>query len=159
VDKVIQTWTWYANIAFKRVADDSSEATLRITFDPSRGSWSYIGNEAALCVGPDPTMNLGWITDTNTVTKEDRGIILHQFGHALGLMHEHMRPARSGAIRLKENEVLEYYRATQNWDEDTVRKQVLDVYSKNSVSNYGQLDNTSIMTYVLHNSHKCHHAY
>ncbi|KAF9461762.1 hypothetical protein BDZ94DRAFT_1167159, partial [Collybia nuda] len=145
VEDVIQEWTWYANISFRRSSDNNAQATLRIAFDPSKGSWSYVGNTAKSCAGPAPTINLGWIADTNSLTKKERGVILHEFGHVLGLMHEHESPARSGVLRLKEREIIQYYTETQGWDEATVRKQVLDVYSKESVSNYSQFDPTSIM--------------
>lgn len=145
VDEVIQEWTWYANITFQRSTPYNFSATLRITFDPRGGSWSYVGNNAVTCVN-DPTINLGWIgDDSSTPTEKERGVILHEFGHVLGLMHEHESPARSGVIRLKEAEVLQYYQETQGWDETTVRKQVLDVYSKESVSSYSRFDPHSIM--------------
>ena len=41
-------------------------------------------------------MNLGFI---------DRGTILHEFGHALGLIHEHQSPA-SGGFEWDREEVL-----------------------------------------------------
>lgn len=145
VEEVIQEWTWYANITFEKSPPKNSDATLRITFDPTKGSWSYVGNSAKSCVGPAPTINLGWISDTDTIAKKERGVILHEFGHVLGLMHEHESPARNASLRLKEREIIQYYSETQNWDEATVRKQVLDVYSKESVSNYSKLDAGSIM--------------
>ncbi|KAF9461763.1 hypothetical protein BDZ94DRAFT_1167173, partial [Collybia nuda] len=144
IDTIVE-WSWYANITFKQTTDNNATATIRITFDPKKGSWSYVGNTAKSCVGPAPTMNLGWIDDDNTISKKERGVILHEFGHVLGLMHEHESPARSGIIRLKEKEIIQYYSKNQGWDEATVRAQVLDVYSKDSVSNYSQFDPTSIM--------------
>jgi hypothetical protein len=34
------------------------------------------------------TMNLGWITDYEGISDDERGVILHEFGHCLGLLHE-----------------------------------------------------------------------
>ena len=48
-------------------------------------------------------MNLGWLDDTpvaNT-TANERGVILHEFGHVLGLVHEHQSPVRGGKIHLR----------------------------------------------------------
>ena len=34
-------------------------------------------------------MNLGWVGTDPEITDIDMGVILHEFGHALGLVHEH----------------------------------------------------------------------
>jgi hypothetical protein len=36
----------------------------------------------------EATMNLGWIADTNVISDDERGVVLHEFGHVLGLLHE-----------------------------------------------------------------------
>jgi len=47
-------------------------------------------------------MNLGWVEEGAEIVDEDRGVILHEFGHTLGLNHEHQSPARGGKLQLKE---------------------------------------------------------
>ena len=48
-------------------------------------------------------MNLGWLDgSSDTITDNERGVILHEFGHAIGLLHEHQSPLRSDKITLKE---------------------------------------------------------
>ena len=115
-------------------------------------------------------MNLGWIDDTSIkIAANERGTILHEFGHALGLMHEHQSPARGGTLTLDEDgklihlmggipstspdmfcaAVYEYYMRTQNWSRDLVKQQIIDVYSTKDVSNFSQLDTKSIMMYVF----------
>lgn len=42
------------------------------------GSWSYIGTDATRLPLESFTMNLGFV---------DRTTVLHEFGHALGLIH------------------------------------------------------------------------
>ncbi len=51
------------------------------------GSWSYIGTDATRLPLESFTMNLGFI---------DRTTVLHEFGHALGLIHEHQSPFKGG---------------------------------------------------------------
>ena len=105
VKTVVQEWEKYANVKFTFVA--TGKATIRITFDPASGSWSYVGNEVALIKPNEATMNLGWIgSSSTTITADEKGVILHEFGHTLGLMHEHQSPVRGGTITLKESGTL-----------------------------------------------------
>lgn len=102
VTKTITEWEMYANIRFL-YCENEGEGTIRISFDSYNGSWSYVGKEIEEISNKKPTMNLGWIDrESSTISASDRGTILHEFGHALGLMHEHQSPARGGKITLKE---------------------------------------------------------
>jgi hypothetical protein len=48
-------------------------------------------------------MNLGWLdAGFADATTKERGTILHEFGHALGLLHEHQSPARGNSLHLDE---------------------------------------------------------
>jgi hypothetical protein len=86
VKRVVQEWEKYANIKFDCVK--SQDATIRITFDSHDGSWSFIGHDILTAKPPSPTMNLSWVDNTKVISKIDKGVILHQFGHTLGLGHE-----------------------------------------------------------------------
>jgi serralysin len=40
---------------------------------------------------PKPTMNYGWMTPDSSDDEVHR-VVAHEFGHALGLIHEHQNP-------------------------------------------------------------------
>ncbi|KAF8068943.1 hypothetical protein FPV67DRAFT_1392573, partial [Lyophyllum atratum] len=152
VNDVAIIWTYYANLILQHADDEDKEAMIRIDFKRGGGSWSAVGKGALMMTGGAITMNLGWIADSAVVAESDRGTILHEWGHALGLMHEHQSPARGGTLTLKPEAVYEYYHSTQGWDRSLIKSQILDVYNVENVSNYSKLDTKSIMMYVVRNS-------
>ena len=90
VEHYAHVWEEYANIYFKFVHSDTAD--IRIAFHKGDGSWSTIGTDARLVEQAEPTMNYGWLTP-DTHDDEYRRVVLHEFGHALGLIHEHQNPA------------------------------------------------------------------
>ncbi len=86
-------WENHANIDFRFVGE-KEEADIRITFDPERGSNSYVGTDNMQIPKDQPTMNFGWFTD-QTADEEFSRTVLHEFGHALGCVHEQASPVRS----------------------------------------------------------------
>ena len=54
--------------------------------------------------------------DINDSTSEEEFArsILHEFGHALGMLHEHQSPANG--IPWDETKLYDYYRAHYDWD-------------------------------------------
>jgi hypothetical protein len=101
VHSVVGEWQKYANVAF--VYRHNDDANVRIAFDPNGGSWSYVGQELNKIELSRPTMNLGWVSgDSDVISDAERGVILHEFGHTLGLLHEHQSPLRGDKITLKE---------------------------------------------------------
>lgn len=82
-------WLDYANIHFD--FGDYPDADVRIAFEKDEGSWSYIGMNCLDVEKSVPTMNLGWLTP-ETDEAEVRPVVLHEFGHVLGMQHEHGNP-------------------------------------------------------------------
>ena len=102
VHRTITEWSKYANISFS--FQQTGTPQIRITFDPNGGSWSFVGNENTSIDATKATMNLGWLDgNSNTISDDEHGVILHEFGHVIGLLHEHQSPLRGDKIILKED--------------------------------------------------------
>lgn len=129
-------WTRTANLTFEVVADGAAD--IRVTFDPMDGAWSYVGTDNREIPQGEATMNLGFM---------DGGTAGHEFGHAIGMAHEHQNPA--GGIQWNEAEVIKDLSGPpNNWDEDQIRHNVLRKYSVDQV-NGTRFDPESIMLYAF----------
>ena len=90
-------------------------------------------------------MNLGWMT-TALAEADARAVVLHEFGHALGLVHEHMNPAQS--IDWNKEKVREDMRASQGWNDDEIDANMFHRYGIREI--FGtDVDQTSIMMYPI----------
>jgi hypothetical protein len=104
-EAVAHQWEKHCDIKFKFIS--SGPAEIRISFFADDGSWSGVGRDA-LNRGyfplHQPTMNYGWLRD-DTDDVEYRRVVTHEFGHALGCIHEHESP-----------------KFTRNWNVEAVMK-------------------------------------
>lgn len=140
VRQYAEAWTQHANIHFAFV---DGPAEIRVAFDPG-GSWSMVGRDAVWVPFNGVTMNYGWFTDTTSEGEFSR-VILHEFGHALGLIHEHQSPA-AGIAWDREKVYAEF--AKQGWDRAMVEAQIFARYSVTQ-TNFSAFDPGSIMAYFI----------
>lgn len=124
---------------------DPSQAQIRISFDPDHGSWSWVGTQARKVHPSLPTMNLGWLT-ADLEESLARKVVLHEFGHALGLIHEHLHPLAQ--IPWRREAVIADLKATQKWDEATIEANMFDVPDPSQVFATDP-DPASIMIYPI----------
>ncbi len=134
-------WEKYANLKFDFVAQ--SPAEIRISFK-SGGSWSTIGTDALTVPVGQPTMNFGWVTATSA-EESDRAVVQHEFGHAIGLNHEHNHP--QGGIQWNKPRVYSDM-AKQRWTKEQVDFNIFSVYN-NADAVLAPVDKKSIMMYPI----------
>lgn len=129
-------WSDVANLHFN--FNNAPDAEIRISFDASDGAWSYVGTDCRNIPANEATMNLGFL---------DGGTAAHEFGHAIGLAHEHQNPA--GGLQWNEQVVIREMAKSPNfWDEQTTRHNILRRYSADQVNGTG-FDPKSIMLYFF----------
>lgn len=157
VRDVIAEWTTWANVGF--IIDDNGNfpgdtADIKISFNANNRHSSLVGIDAwhssARKSKDEPTMNLGFL---NTPVKSAdgqvlswvRGTTLHEFGHALGLKHEHQNPA--GGIQWnRETIVQELSGPPNNWTLDIIERNIFRALSRTQTQ-FTQYDASSIMHY------------
>lgn len=110
---------------------------VRIGFDAHKGSNSLVGTDCIKSTEP-VTLNLGWL---------DAGTIMHEFGHVLGLIHEHMNP-RGKQISWDDAAVYQWAKQTQGWDHQTTYNNIIQRYSVDQ-TNGSDFDPKSIMLYFF----------
>lgn len=114
-------------------------ADIRIDFDEFNGAWSLLGTECLTVKDKkEPTMNFGWFDVPTT---------LHEFCHALGMIHEHQNPKGKTILWDKER-VREWAKSTQGWDQATTDSNIIERYKLNEI-NGSTFDSKSIMLYFF----------
>jgi serralysin len=140
VMETVKEWEKHCCIKFRFGNFADPDITISFLY---QGSWSYIGTYSRKM---RPSMNFGWLTD-NSPQEEYNRVVLHEFGHALGYLHEHQNP--NGNIQWDKEKVYNYYmRPPNNWDKPAVDRNILMRYTVNQV-NATAFDPKSIMLYAI----------
>jgi len=136
VERVAKQWSEHANIHFE--FNNASDADIRISFNQGDGAWSTVGIDARLVPPFEATMNLGWL---------DEQVVLHEFGHAIGLGHEHQNPI--GGIQWNKEVVYRELAGPPNfWSKEIVDSNLFDKYNEDQVI-ATEVDPLSIMMYPI----------
>jgi len=140
--------------------DSSNEAHITVSFASARAS-SLIGKDSIQDV---PSMYLGWVDpphgsfewkgETYAVPEDEHrnsgfdngATVIHEFGHALGMLHEHQNPRGKPIIWNDENVWDTFCGPPNKWDWATIQHNVIDALDINT-TNGSNFDPQSVMIY------------
>jgi hypothetical protein len=150
VQEKAQIWQEYANITLKFVS--SGDAEIRISFRADPGSWSAVGTDCLVeryFPKYQPTMNFGWLRDDTDENEYER-VVVHEFGHALGCIHEHQSPTTT--LKWDTAAVYRVFSGPPNyWPKEDIDSNILKKYSLEGIS-ATRFDDKSIMLYQFDKS-------
>ena len=143
VMNVARQWSKYANLTFSE--SSVADADIRVSFK-GEGYWSVLGKQAKTVPKKEQTMNLEF--SKNESATEIQRVTLHEFGHAIGLLHEHESPLSK--IPWDKNAVYKYYTGPPNcWTRQDVNEQVLQREKPGPDIALTTFDKYSIMCYPV----------
>ncbi len=146
VKKVALEWTKPGLAGLEFRFQQAGQTNVRIAFQQGNGSWSYLGTVCQQIPVGEPTMNYGWLTPASP-DDEVRRVVLHEFGHALGLIHEHQNP--KGGIKWNRAAVIhDLSGPPNNWSEAQIENNMFKHYAKRAVK-ATNTDPLSIMMYPI----------
>ena len=142
VMNVAKEWLDGLNLGF--VESPGPTAEIRVTF-MGKGLWSKLGRTAQFVPEGQPTMGLAGLLLASDADVR-RAYVLHEFGHALGALHEHQRPG--SPLRWKPA-VYTYYLNTYGWSAAQVDAEVILPFTDRWVVVSPEFDRLSVMMYPL----------
>ncbi len=143
VEEHAKEWCRHANIAF--VFGRHPSPQIRTSFK-DQFSWSYVGRDCEEIPAHEPTMNFGWLKyDSSDETYS--AVVLHEFGHALGMIHEHQSPAID--IQWDKPAVIKYFTSLNPpWSIPDIERNIFYRYDEDQTQ-FGTFDPHSIMVYPI----------
>ena len=141
IEGIIRKWEPSTNLTF--TFDQALNGDIRIKTGAQTNE-SYVGTDATLAPSDQPTLSLFVDPQDN----DFEWTILHEFGHALGLQHEHLHPKAN--IPWDKPKVYDYYKTHYQWTKEQVDYNLFTLLPTVDFMQ-GPYDKESIMHYVVTN--------
>jgi len=127
---------------------NTNDTRVRVSFRYT-GSWSYLGRYCETVQDKNaPTINFGWLRPHSSDLAV-QSVVLHEFGHVFGLIHEHQHPLSE--IPWDVQAVYEDLAGPpNNWDEATIHRNLFRTFDRKEVYTT-PFDPDSIMIYPIPN--------
>lgn len=135
-------WNQYSKLQIVFVETGPSD--IRVSIDSDGTFWSYVGRSAEAAPKNEATMHFGWSTGEKTPEEVFRRTVLHEFGHALGLIHEQQSP--QATLAFNKPAVYAYYKNKFGWNKNKVDQNFFRKVPK-AQARYTPYDPASIMHY------------
>ncbi|WP_223532509.1 hypothetical protein [Pseudomonas sp. GL-RE-20] len=142
VKNIANKWLAHANLKFEFISGTAGDIRIKIEPNQTGDSYSFLGTDALTCPPEEPTMKIGVALEHD----EFERFVLHEFGHALGLRHEHQHP--DADIPWDLEKVYAWYKEKSDWERDNVDLQVLPL-PRYTDHIYGDYDPLSVMHYKI----------
>ena len=150
IKRVVVAWTEGTLLRFDFVDGPDVGADIRVGFRNQGLYYSLIGSGSRHGSPNGPSMNLGFAPGNKPMhwdnAAERRRLILHEFGHALGLDHEHKHPESrldvDAAVRMYAPQMQGYSNADIRFQFERLKREEIDARSS-------PFDIESIMLYTF----------
>ncbi len=137
--EIASTWSKCCGLEFREVS--SVNADIRVDFRRGGGNWSLVGMSSLRQNLGRPSMNIEWTADP----KYNRYLVLHEFGHAMGMIHEHQQPRRQFRFQ---SFVYQYF-SSRGLNKPAVDFNIVKLYNENELLRFSDYDKESIMVYAI----------
>lgn len=143
--RLAQIWSAYANIGLE--LSEEPDAEVRVAFKEGDGSWAYEGTQCLAVPLDQPTVNLDWLKADSPISDME-SVVVHEFGHVLGLAHEHSNP--DAGIKWNKAVVYEQMCGPPNhWDRTTVNRNFFTTWPRDRFPLRKPFDPLSISAFPI----------
>jgi len=142
VKGIADTWLKHANLKFNFISGETGDIRIYINNLGDGGGISAEGTDALALLPQQPTM----ILEIDPDDARFEYVVLHEFGHVLGLHHEHQHPDAS--IPWDLSKVYAWHLQQFGWNRETVDRNVLPL-PRSANYTYGDYDRYSVMHYSV----------
>jgi hypothetical protein len=135
-------WEKHANIVFLRT---TGIGNIRVLFNSKGANNSAIGIVSNSMPLEEPSMNI----DSTYLTREPtyfRTAVIHEFGHAIGFLHEHSNPKIN--VQWNKQAIYDYHAKNSGWSKEQVDWNIFYVHEMR-YTNGLDYDPKSIMHYPI----------